>query len=68
MPPVFACDDVLAFALLVDAVLIVLSQGTTKRTSVVPLRELLQNVNVIGTVLNRSSERVAPYYYGYGQK
>ena len=66
MPPVFAGDDVLAFAPLVDAVLIVLSQGTTKRTSLVALRELLQNVNVIGTVLNRSSERVAPYYYGYG--
>jgi protein-tyrosine kinase len=68
MPPVFAGDDVLAFAPLVDAVLIVLSQGTTKRLALVALRELLQNVNVIGTVLNRSSERVAPYYYGYGQK
>src|SRR5687768_11021294 len=69
MPPVFAGDDVLAFAPLVDAVLIVLSQGTTKRNSLVALRELLQNVNVIGTVLNRSSERVAPYYYGnYGQR
>jgi protein-tyrosine kinase len=69
LPPVFAGDDVLAFAPLVDAVLIVLSQGTTKRTSLVALRELLQNVNVIGTVLNRSSERVAPYYYGrYGQR
>jgi protein-tyrosine kinase len=69
LPPVFAGDDVLAFAPLVDAVLVVLSQGTTKRTSLVPLRELLQNVNVIGTVLNRSSERVAPYYYGnYGSR
>ena len=68
MPPVFAGDDVLAFAPLVDAVLIVLSQGTTKRLALVALRELLQNVNVIGTVLNRSSERVAPYYYGYGQQ
>lgn len=69
LPPVFAGDDVLAFAPLVDAVLVVLSQGTTKRTALVALRELLQNVNVIGTVLNRSSERVAPYYYGnYGQR
>jgi protein-tyrosine kinase len=69
LPPIFAGDDVLAFAPLVDAVLIVLSQGTTKRASLVALKELLQNVNVIGTVLNRSSERVAPYYYGnYGQR
>jgi protein-tyrosine kinase len=64
MPPIFAGDDVLAFAPLVDAVLIVLAQGTTNRASLLPLRELLQNVNVIGSVLNRSSERVAPYYYG----
>ncbi|HUQ53928.1 MAG TPA: CpsD/CapB family tyrosine-protein kinase [Gammaproteobacteria bacterium] len=64
MPPVFAGDDVLAFAPLVDAVLIVLAQGTTNRASLVALKELLQNVNVIGSVLNRSSERVAPYYYG----
>jgi protein-tyrosine kinase len=68
LPPVFAGDDVLAFAPMVDAVLIVLSQGTTKRTSLAALRELLQNVNVIGTVLNRSSERVAPYYYSYGKR
>jgi protein-tyrosine kinase len=69
LPPVFAGDDVLAFAPMVDAVLVVLSQGTTKRASLLALRELLQNVNVIGTVLNRSSERVAPYYYGnYGQR
>jgi Mrp family chromosome partitioning ATPase len=64
LPPVFAGDDVLAFAPLVDAVLLVLAQGSTKRTSLVALRELLQSINVIGAVLNRSSERVAPYYYG----
>ena len=69
LPPVFAGDDVLAFAPLVDAVLLVLSQGTTKRLALVALRELLQNVNVIGTVLNRSSERGAPYYERhYGQR
>jgi Mrp family chromosome partitioning ATPase len=64
LPPVFAGDDVLAFAPSVDAMLIVLSQGTRKRASLLGLRELRQDVYVIGTVLNRSSERVAPYYYG----
>jgi len=69
LPQVFDGDDVLVFAPLDDAVLIVHSQGTKKRTARVAVRELLQNVNVIGTVLNRSSERVAPYYYGnYGQR
>ena len=64
LPPVFAGDDVLAFAPLVDAVLIVVAQGTTKRADLAGIRELLQNVNVVGAVLNRSSEEVAPYYYG----
>jgi Mrp family chromosome partitioning ATPase len=64
LPPVFAGDDVLAFCPMVDAVLLVLAQGTTKRTDLIAVRELLQNVNVVGAVLNRSSEEVAPYYYG----
>ena len=64
LPPVFAGDDVLAFSPMLDALLIVLAQGTTKRTDLVAIRELLQNVNVVGAVLNRSSEEVAPYYYG----
>jgi hypothetical protein len=49
---------------MLDAVLLVLAQGTTKRTDLVAIRELLQYVNVVGAVLNRSSEEVAPYYYG----
>jgi Mrp family chromosome partitioning ATPase len=64
LPPVFAGDDVLAFAPLIDAVLLVFAEGLTTRRSLVALRELLQNINVIGSVLNRSSEDVAPYYYG----
>jgi Mrp family chromosome partitioning ATPase len=64
LPPIFAGDDVLAFAPVVDALLIVLAQGTTKRTDLAGIRELLQNVNVVGAVLNRSSAEVAPYYYG----
>ena len=67
LPPVFAGDDVLAFSPMLDALLIVLAQGTTKRTDLVAIRELLQNVNVVGAVLNRSSEEVAPYYY-YGPR
>lgn len=64
LPPVFAGDDVLAFAPFVDAVLLVLAQGTTRRNDLIAVRELLQNVNLVGAVLNRSSEEVAPYYYG----
>lgn len=66
MPPVLASDDVLAFCPFVDAVLLVVAQGKTKHDDMAAARELLQNVNLLGTVLNRSSEKVASYYY-YGQ-
>ena len=65
LPPVLASDDMLAFAPLVDAVLVVVAQGTTRHADMVAARDLLQNVNIVGVVLNRSSELVAPYYY-YG--
>jgi protein-tyrosine kinase len=64
LPPVLASDDVLAFSPLVDAVLIVLAQGTTKRADLVAVRDVLQSVNVVGAVLNRSTEEVGSYYYG----
>jgi capsular exopolysaccharide synthesis family protein len=67
MPPVLASDDMLAFSPLVDAVLVVLAQGKTKQADLAPARELLQNMNVVGVVLNQCSDDVAPYYY-YGQR
>lgn len=66
MPPVLASDDVLAFSPYVDAVLLVLAQGKTRHADMTAARDLLENVNVLGAVLNRSSEHVAPYYYYYG--
>ena len=62
MPPVLAADDMLAFAPLVDAVLLVVTEGKTQRTDAMRMVELLGELNVIGTVLNRSDERTAAYY------
>lgn len=64
LPPVLASDDLLAFCPLVDAILFVVAQGTTRHADMHAARDLLQNVNIAGVVLNRSSEQVAPYYYG----
>jgi len=66
LPPLLATDDMLAFSPFVDAILLVLCQGKTKQADLVAAKELLQDVNIVGTVLNRSSENVAPYYYYYG--
>lgn len=67
LPPLLATDDMLAFSPVVDSVLMVLAQRQTKRADVTAARELLQGVNVLGAVLNRSSDKMAPYYYSYAE-
>lgn len=62
MPPVLAADDMLAFAPFVDAVLFVVSEGETRQTDVMKARELLESVNILGTVLNQSDVKTASYY------
>jgi Mrp family chromosome partitioning ATPase len=65
-PPLLITDDVLAFSPLVNALLLVACQGVTKREDLLAAKELMQGLNLVGTVLNRSSEEVSQYYYGYG--
>jgi Mrp family chromosome partitioning ATPase len=63
MPPMMLSDDVLTFAPQVDGVLMVVSEGYTNRSSVEKSLELLAEMNLIGVVLNRSSERNDAAYY-----
>ncbi|MGH8296824.1 MAG: CpsD/CapB family tyrosine-protein kinase [Steroidobacteraceae bacterium] len=63
MPPVMVSDDVLAFAPRVDSFLLVVSQGLTARRTLANAKEVLSELNVLGVVLNRSTERNdSPYY------
>ncbi len=63
MPPLMVTDDVLAFAPRVDAFLLVVSQGQTARRTLANAKEVLSEVNLMGVVLNRSTERNdSPYY------
>lgn len=62
MPPILAADDMLSFERCTDAVLFVISERKTKRTDAIKARELMSELNVIGTVLNQSDERTATYY------
>ncbi|HZD53961.1 MAG TPA: CpsD/CapB family tyrosine-protein kinase [Woeseiaceae bacterium] len=65
MPPVLACDDVLAFSPYADAILLVVSEGMTERAGLSKTLELLGERNLLGVVLNQSREKgsVSPYYY-----
>lgn len=63
MPPILASDDVIAFSPRVDSFLLVVSQGQTARRTLTNAKELLGEMNVMGVVLNRSTERNdSPYY------
>ncbi|MDE2450719.1 MAG: CpsD/CapB family tyrosine-protein kinase [Gammaproteobacteria bacterium] len=63
MPPLNVSDDVLAFAPRVDSFLLVVSQGQTARRTLANAKEVLSELNVLGVVLNRSTEHNdSPYY------
>ena len=63
MPPLLVSDDVLAFAPSVDSFLLVVSQGQTARRTLANAQEVLSEINLMGVVLNRSTERSdSPYY------
>ena len=62
VPPLLEADDMLTFMPQVDAVLFVVAQGQTKQSDVVKSNELLKDLNVLGTVLNKSDDEAPAYY------
>ena len=66
LPPVLVGDDVEAFSTLVDATLLVVEEGKSTREEVSRSVELLENVNFLGAVLNKSASLDQPGdAYGY---
>ena len=65
LPPVLVADDVVAFSGLVDAVLLVVEDGKTPAKELQHAVELLEGVNLMGSVLNKSDEAGKSYdkYY-----
>jgi protein-tyrosine kinase len=62
VPPVLVADDALAVAPRVDAMLLVASEGKTKRADIAAAVELVHQFPFAGVVLNSSAESVAQYY------
>lgn len=62
LPPLLVGDDALAITPQMDAVLIVLDEGRTRTSEINRAMPMLKSSNVIGTVLNRSRERVGDFY------
>jgi capsular exopolysaccharide synthesis family protein len=63
MPPVLACDDVLAFSPYFDAVLLVAEEDKTRKEEMARAVSLLEKTNLLGSVLNKSSIASSDYYY-----
>ena len=56
LPPVLLSDDAITLAPRLDAVVLVVTEGCTRREDISRTLELLGNTRVIGTVLNQSTE------------
>ena len=65
LAPVLSTADVLVVAPRVDATLLVVAQGQTRRDSLGRTVELLSEYTVAGVVLNRSRELLSEYYGNY---
>ena len=68
LPPILATDDALAFAPYTDAMLMVAEAGTTQREDLQQSLQILKDVPLVGTVLNKAESASGKYYYGYGRK
>lgn len=62
LPPVVGADDTLAFSPFVDCALLVVEEGKTPKSALVQALHYLQDIEVLGTVLNKSSEPTPRYY------
>lgn len=67
LPPLLVTDEALLVAPRVDATLLVVAEGRTRRDSLARAVSLLAEFKCIGVVLNRASETVgeSAYYYYY---
>jgi protein-tyrosine kinase len=66
LAPALSTADVLVIAPKVDATLLVVAQGKTRRESLARTSELLSEYTVAGVVLNRSRVLLRDYYGHYG--
>ena len=61
MPPLLSQSDTLGFVPCVDCVLLVVDEGHTKTDELKKAASLLKDINVLGTVLNKASNKKIKY-------
>ncbi len=63
LPPMLSFADALAFARLMDGIILVVEMGKTPREDIQRSLELLKDFPVLGTVLNKVAGTDSGYYY-----
>jgi len=61
LPPLLATDDALSFLPLVDAALLVVEEGRTRRADVMRSLDLIGEQRLLGSVINKSDLRPSAY-------
>jgi protein-tyrosine kinase len=65
LPPVLVGDDVVAFASHLDTMMLVIEDGKTNSDEFEHAIELLKDIELVGTVLNKSCDHSKEYGYYY---
>lgn len=65
LPPLLIADDALAVAPMLDALLLVVAEGQAERSDLADAQQILQEFNLIGTVLNKSVEKDSKHSHYY---
>jgi ATPases involved in chromosome partitioning len=66
LPPLFAADDALLLMSYVDAALLVVEDGKNTTEELQKAMYILEETNLLGLVLNKSSQSLPSYQDGYG--
>jgi protein-tyrosine kinase len=65
LPPILVYADALAFAPLMDGIMVVVEAGKTPKESIQRCQEMLKKFKLLGFVLNKAEETSAPDYMSY---
>lgn len=66
LPPLFMADDALLFMSYTDGVLLVIEDGKNTREELQHSMSILEQTNLLGLVLNKSTQPLPVFHYGYG--
>jgi exopolysaccharide/PEP-CTERM locus tyrosine autokinase len=68
IPPIFAADDALLFMPHVDATLLVVEDGKNTTNELQHSMYILEQTNLLGLVVNKSTQPIPSYQYGYANE